>query len=120
MDFKNQIQAAIGAHGIWKQRLRAAITQGASEYSVSKVQADNQCDFGKFLYEKLDSDKRNSQEYRRCRELHAQFHKAAARVLELALAGKKDEANQAMGVQSEFAKVSSSLTNAMVGWQKAI
>jgi hypothetical protein len=55
---------------------------------------------------------------RAVRELHARFHLEAARVLELALAGKRGEATAAMALGSPFATVSSKLTAAMTAWRK--
>jgi hypothetical protein len=116
---KDEIQRAIAAHGGWKQKLRTAIEAGSTRVPIADVRADNKCAFGQFLYEKLDPSKRNSEDYRKCRDLHSQFHQSAAHVLELAVAGNKKEANQAMAINSQFAKTSALLTGAMMNWQKS-
>jgi len=46
------------------------------------------------------------------------LHKAAAHVLDLALAGQKTQAEAAMQAGSEFATISHDLTDAMLRWQK--
>jgi hypothetical protein len=50
--------------------------------------------------------------------LHRQFHLEAAKLLELAVAGKKDAAKQAMGTSGEFSKVCGSLTMALMQWSR--
>ncbi|MGD0076394.1 MAG: CZB domain-containing protein [Candidatus Binataceae bacterium] len=117
-DTQNAITAAIGAHGMWKARLKSAIDKGTSEFTQARVHADNQCDFGKWLYGSA-AELKSSQHYGKCLELHRQFHAVAAKVLSLALAGKKEEALKAMAVQGEFAVASATLTNAMTQWKNA-
>ena len=118
MRLYDQIESAISAHGLWKGRLRAAIQSGTSDLTVMAVRADDQCTFGKWLH-KLNAEGRKSPSYSTCRELHAQFHKEAADVLALALAGKRQEAANAIGPSSVFSKTSANLTRAMVAWAEA-
>jgi hypothetical protein len=115
-----QIMKAIGAHGLWKARLNTAVEHGSSEYSVATIQQDNQCDFGKWLYgNDLPGDVKRTEHYTRCRQLHSQFHQAASKVLGLALASRKAEAQRAMDVSGEFGTVSANLTKAMMEWDAA-
>jgi len=113
--FEEQVQAAIGAHGMWKARLRAAIDSGRSEFSVETVKRDDACDFGRWLkaagHEGADHEK--------VRQLHAAFHTEAAKVLQLATTGKKTDAVSAMEFGGSFSKVSSTLVVALKGWQRA-
>jgi hypothetical protein len=53
------------------------------------------------------------------RALHAEFHTVAADVLQLALAGRKDEAIAAMAFGSRFMAVSSNLVMAIAAWQRS-
>jgi len=43
MSTQDQIKKAIGAHGLWKTRLAAAIDVGKSEFTVDTVRKDNAC-----------------------------------------------------------------------------
>ena len=52
--------------------------------------------------------------------MHAQFHKAAARVAELAVAGKTREAEEMLSISSEFSALSARLTRAMMEWKDAL
>lgn len=114
-----QITAAIGAHGAWKTRLMVAIETGRSEFVVDVVRKDDQCPFGKWLHGGIDASSKASQHYPEVKSLHAAFHKEAAAVLAQAVGGKKAEAKQAMGLGQAYARASSSLTAAMMAWQRA-
>jgi hypothetical protein len=67
--------------------------------------------WGRYLFEMIS--KKNI-------SLHADFHKAAADVLELALAGKKEEAHAALARGSHFALLSSKLTTPMMEWKRSM
>jgi hypothetical protein len=118
VDIEKEIVAAIGAHGAWKLRLDTAINSGLSELSPSIAGRDDQCDFGKWLRAVSDLQVKNSAGYRKCLELHREFHSQAAKVLTLALAGKKAEAKQSMSIGGPFASTSASLTTAMMSWRQ--
>ena len=118
MNIVEALDHAIAAHAKWKYRLMDAINTGKSEWHVSDVRTDNACEFGKWL-SALPLSERLSEHCRKVRALHAEFHWLAADVLELALAGRKDEATAAMALRSRFAAVSSSLTMAVIAWKEA-
>ena len=119
MSTQDQINAAIAAHATWKVRLKAAIEKGASEFSPSDIAHDDHCDFGKWLHGAVATVFKSSPHYTKCVELHRQFHIVAAKVLSLALGGKKDEAVHFIGIQGEFTQASAALTMAMVNWRGA-
>ena len=50
MSFQDEITKAIGAHGIWKMRLRTAIDSGKADANAADVAKDNACAFGQWLY----------------------------------------------------------------------
>ncbi len=118
MNIDEALDQAIAAHAKWKYRLMEAIDTGKSQWRVSDVRTDNSCNFGKWLTE-LPLTERLSANYKKVRTLHAEFHGLAADVLELALAGRKEEATAAMALGSRFAAVSSNLTMAVLAWKNA-
>lgn len=120
MDISEEIGKAITAHGQWKQKLRSAIDTGLSESTPEKVCKDNNCSFGKWLYDRIDEDEKRSPHYLEAVKLHAKFHVEAASVLKLALAGRKAEASQGVALNSEFSKVSGELTREMKAWQHSL
>jgi methyl-accepting chemotaxis protein len=114
-----EISKAIGAHGMWKQRLRSAIDTGKSDFATERVRPDNLCDFGKWLHGLPATDK-SALDWKTVQNLHARFHLEAARVLDLALKGKKTEADRLMTADSEFGRISQSLTTAMMKWKSSL
>jgi hypothetical protein len=120
MSMQEEITKAIGAHGMWKARLRLAIDTGKTDASVADVGKDNVCAFGQWLYgSTLEAAARNSADFKEVQKLHAEFHKIAAQVLQLGLQGKKVEADKMIAQDSAFSDVSGRLTSAMVRWQKS-
>ena len=117
MSKSDEIKKAIGAHGMWKTRLRSAVDTGHSEFTVDKVKADNNCDFGKWLHG-LPNDEKKSEHWTKIRDLHAKFHVEAAKILESAVTGKKEVAAKGLDAASEFSKLSAGLTTAMMNWEK--
>lgn len=117
MSYYDAINTAISGHAEWKQRLRSAIDTGKSEWSVDKVSPDNLCAFGKWLYS-LPTTEQQEERWKLVRALHADFHKEAAKVLDLALRGIKEDAKTLMSFDSAYAKTSAKLTWEMMEWRK--
>jgi hypothetical protein len=117
MSYYDAINNAIGAHSEWKLRLRQAIDTGRSEWTVDRVSPDNLCAFGKWLYSLPEAD-RLGESWKTVRVLHADFHKEAGKVLDLALRGAKDDARKLMAFGSPYAKVSAKLIWEMMEWKK--
>ena len=113
-----EIVHAIAAHAKWKFYLRQAITTGQSEWTVPQVRVDDQCEFGTWLRSRPPAD-RLDEHWKTVADRHAEFHRAAAHVLELALAGRRAEAETAIAPASRFAEVSKQLTLAMMAWKDA-
>lgn len=117
MNFRSQINKAIGAHSLWKDRLRAAVDSGKSKLTVEQVAKDDACELGRWLAgASIPEALKKTGDFEACRELHAEFHKAAAHVLRLAISGNKAAALTALGGESRFANLSSTLTLRMMQW----
>jgi methyl-accepting chemotaxis protein len=117
---RDEIDKAISAHGMWKQKLRAAIDTGECESTPEKVAMDNNCSFGKWLHERIDPDAKNSYFYIDVVDLHAKFHQEAGKILALALSGSKNEATELLGIHQKFSKYSGQLTRKMKEWQSIL
>ncbi|MDE3074966.1 MAG: MCP four helix bundle domain-containing protein [Chloroflexota bacterium] len=113
-----QLERAISAHSKWKMRLKHAIETGRSDTSPAVVRQDNQCEFGKFLYNSISTAARRDRHYAEIKELHAKFHLQAAGILELAIAGSKAPAEDALATGSAYHKISSALVREIMDWQK--
>ena len=118
MAIAEEITKAIGAHGMWKQRLRQAIDTGKSEFTIERVRPDNLCDFGKWLYSLPPGDQKSSH-WKTVQDLHGKFHAQASHVLGLAVRGHKQEAEHELAAESKFTKISSELTGAMMKWKES-
>ena len=114
-----EINKAVGAHGIWKNRLKSAIDTGRSDVTPEVAAADNKCAFGKWLYS-LSAEMQNSPRCQNVKELHACFHSEAASILELALNGEKEKADDCLADGSSFSDTSTQLTEAMMEWKREI
>jgi chemoreceptor zinc-binding protein len=115
------IQKAIAAHAGWKARLRTAVSTGKFDGTASTVNVDNQCEFGKWLYGSgITAAEKETEHYRTVRQLHAQFHQEAAKVIEWATSGQKDKAEEAIGLGGGYTKASQVLTEAMVKWRTSL
>ncbi|MHC4401265.1 MAG: CZB domain-containing protein [Planctomycetota bacterium] len=119
MQDASNIERAIAAHARWKYRLFDAVKTGKSEWTVQGIRSYDQCDFGKWLGSLSPSD-RSSEHCKKVTDLHREFHQAASEVLELALSGRKQEAEAAIALGSRFSLVSSNLTMAMSAWKDAV
>ena len=118
MPLEEEIMNAVGAHGVWKMRLKSAIESGKSQFQVATVQKDNQCDFGKWLHS-LQATAQTSEHYKKVRQLHSEFHREAAHVLDLALNGKKADAEKSVTAGGAFFRLSSELTAGLMSWKNA-
>ncbi len=120
-NIKNEISSAIAAHGQWKVRLKGAIDTGKIDIQIGTIKVDNACAFGKWFYgPTITTEIKSSNQYKTVKELHAQFHKEAAKVAELAIGGKKEEAEKSIGIHGEYGIISAKLTKAMMDWQASI
>jgi methyl-accepting chemotaxis protein len=113
------LKNAIAAHAAWTARLKAAVVSRHLDIPLNTIQADDQCQFGKWLYGKEISDvEKQTEHYRATRRLHAQFHQEAAKVAQLAISGQEKAAEKALDLSSEYAHVSSALTGALNRWNE--
>ncbi len=115
MAIQDEIKKAIGAHGLWKARLRGAIDTGKSEWPVDAVAKDNQCEFGRWIH----SLPAGGAHVAKVKDLHAKFHAEAASVLKLVEGGQKDAARQAIAAGSKFDRLTNDLTKELMEWSKA-
>ena len=115
------LDKAIAAHAGWKTRLRTAASSGKFDGTADNVKVDDECEFGKWLYgSELSTAEKQTEHYRTVKQLHAKFHQDAAKVVDLAISGHKDEAEKALGIGGSHTKSSTALTQAMVKWRESL
>lgn len=115
----SEIRNAIQVHSAWKERLGDAIQTGRSEFTVEIVCQDDQCRLGRWLYT-LSEPTKASHRWRCVQQMHADFHRHAANVLDLALMGNKAAAKAATSYSSGFAQTSARLTAELKAWQQEV
>jgi methyl-accepting chemotaxis protein len=112
-ELETLVMKSIAAHGQWKVRVRQAIDTGKSEWSVDQVKVDDQCVLGQWIYADAVARFPSDPLVEEIREPHRQFHQEAAKVLSLALMGRKAEAERLLELGSAYAEISGSLVRAL-------
>jgi len=116
---REEIQKAIGAHALWKGRLKAAIDKGRSEFTVEDASVDNKCEFGIWLHSAIDHDPQSKAHREKVRHLHREFHQEVGKVLGQALRGDRDGALKAMAPGTPYFNSCTKLTEEMMDWNRA-
>jgi CheY-like chemotaxis protein len=119
IQMKRQITRALAAHVMWTAKLKAAIQSGHSSYSLPEVEADDQCELGKWLKSYIPPELKISHHYAKTLELHHEFHGVARRIFSLAISGKSTEALKAMEANGDITKASASLVSELRAWNQA-
>ena len=113
---EKEIRAAVTAHDAWNRRLSTAINLGNCETTPADIAVDDKCEFGQWLRgSDFDEATKSGKPYQVTMRLHAEFHDVAARVAELAEAGKKADAYRLL--DGEYAEKSSKLMRALTKWR---
>ncbi len=116
---EQELRDALGAHGVWKLKLRTAVNTGKSDTDPATAARDDCCAFGQWLFgPTIDDETRQSKPYEVITRLHREFHVTAGRVLDLAVKGNRDKANELLN--SEFSKRSTKLTMAIAKWRNEL
>lgn len=119
MTLKESIDAGLTVHGKWKKNLQSAVAEGKSEFKVDVVAKDNECQFGKWLYS-LSEKEKESKEWENAVALHAEFHKIASGILDLALKGKKEEALKKIEFGGDYGTISGKLVLCLNTWKSKL
>ena len=102
-------QSVISVHMGWRKRLSDVIKGVSKEkLSVAQVGASDQCALGKWLNGSVKDEYANSPDFQALVAEHARFHQAAGQILQLAQAGKKQDAEKLL-LTGDFPKLSTSL-----------
>jgi hypothetical protein len=116
---REQIDKAIAAHSAWRGRLADIVRTGKTEVPVETIRVDDQCAFGKWLRsDALPPDLKRSHRYQSVNTLHAEFHRCAGHIAELACGGNAARAEHALGGDEAFRKVSTQLVGELQSWKE--
>lgn len=101
-------QEIIAAHRHWKDHFRS--TMATRQWlDTQTIHSDCCCAFGAWLYGDGLRDFGHLSEYLTCVEVHAAFHREAARIAELVNAGQIQEADRSLAAGTLFAQLSEQL-----------
>ncbi|MBZ0150896.1 MAG: CZB domain-containing protein [Planctomycetes bacterium] len=112
---KDQITAAIGAHGLWKGRLLNAVQSGKCEHDATKVERDDLCEFGKWLQGGIDTASKASPDFTTAKAAHTRFHQEAAKVLRLVASQQVDAAKKCL--EHDYSVISTQLVQTLMAWK---
>lgn len=115
----DEIQAALGAHGAWKLKLKTAVATRAHGLDPAKVGCDHSCAFGTWLHgASIDATTKAQVPYQTVRRLHADFHRVAGTVAKLAAEGRDKEAEALLN--SDYMQRSDKLARALTLWKREL
>ena len=118
MSIIEQIEDAIQVHCAWAEQLKDAIETGLSVTTVAEAARVDLCAFGRWLYGRTIPDYAKVHNgYDNAVQIHAEFHRCAAGVLDLALTGRGAEAIKAMDNASPYTSTSVMLVLTLRAWQ---
>ena len=116
---KDEIDAALGVHAKWRARLETAIIAGRSEFIPAEVAKNDVCDFGKWLRTVGGEDAKTAH-YAKVKSFHADFHTMAGKILNMAVTGRKEDAQKALEPGGDYARIAGKLVMAMNVWKESI
>jgi hypothetical protein len=115
-----KISKAIEFHEYWKVRLFQAIESGVSLWQPEYVQDDSRCEFGQWLYSFSISDQA-SEQWKKIQAVHAEFHRAAANIVRLAIDAHKAEALAMLNnIAGEYRQTSMRLLRYLNDWEDTV
>jgi len=109
------IRTAIGAHGVWKLRLKTALNTGKTDLQPDVLCRDDQCEFGRWLYgPTIPAEVRSGPCYEDVRKKHADFHKTLSDIVGEHLKGNSEASKKLL--EGAFEEKSKILTHKMQSW----
>jgi Chemoreceptor zinc-binding domain len=118
---KSVLFAALTEHISCKECLRQAIETGVPEPSSSIIREETMCEFGKWLYSlDLSEQITNYNYYMIIRQTHADFHQAAADVMEQVELGNTKNAIRMVLTHGEFSVQANKLKTEILNWAQSL
>lgn len=118
-EFGKNVSDAIGAHSMWKTKLKTAVRTGVLPKPASDIACDDQCSFGKWIYGMTgDTSLSGSSHYTAVKAKHAEFHKAVAAVARAVEVGDKGKA-EALLEGPDFTNTTHDLKQLLLKWRQA-
>ena len=109
----SEFEQAVTAHEAWRHAFEQAVRNGGDDLRVEVVAMDRLCPLHEWLVRGGKQAVSNPTASGMLREIHMEFHLAAAKVLALALAGRVQEAVAAMDQDGQYGRWSALLGPAL-------
>jgi hypothetical protein len=114
---KNLLFDAMTTHVCCKDCLRQAMETGVCNPPSAVIRSETMCEFGKWLDSSdLEIEITASPHYTNMRKIHADFHTAAADVMELVEIGETQQAQQMMLVGGDYTVHANNLRSEFLSW----
>lgn len=114
---KNLLFDAMTIHVCCKECLRQAVETGVCNPPSALIRLATMCEFGKWLdLADLPIEISASPHYTNIRKIHADFHTAAADVMNLVEIGKVEQAKQMMSAGGNYTFHSNQLRSEFLSW----
>jgi diguanylate cyclase (GGDEF)-like protein/PAS domain S-box-containing protein len=114
IELREQVEAAIGVHDAWLDRLNTAVATGASPPDTA-LAGEDFCPIGIWLNSTLCESLRALPLYYVTRSRHAVFHRSAARLLAAVAAGQPDAA-LSLRPDGDLTRVAALLLGTLQDW----
>lgn len=111
---------AINVHRGWKLKLTDYLKKPDGSLKSEVVGCDNKCEMGQWIYSTDAAKYASLPEFVTMKTEHARFHKAAAEIIKKADSGHDTTEDLALGSDSEFGVVSSSVVAAILAMMKKV
>lgn len=111
----NTIYMAVVSHTSWKKRLHDMIETDRYEANV----AVEHCEFSQWIQANR-SELELYKNFTKVEELHKQFHIEAAKIIQLAKRGKKQQAEAALNYGGAFETISQDLVRNIIAWHDEV
>jgi Chemoreceptor zinc-binding domain len=118
---KSVLLSALAEHTSCKECLRRAIETGIPEPPSSIIREETMCEFGKWLYS-LDLSEQIAyyDYYMSIRQAHADFHQAAANVMEQVELGNTKNAIKMVLTHGEYSVQANKLRTEILNWAQSL
>jgi hypothetical protein len=125
-----EIEHAISAHSAWLKKIKTVVAVSTindapsdmtkNKKTVIKIESDELCTFGKWLYTTIEEKHKKSIYYQEAVNFHAKFHQDAANILSLAFQGEKYQVSTLITDDSDFIQNSSKLIATLEKWKDSL
>jgi Chemoreceptor zinc-binding domain len=120
MKIQSLLFDALSKHVCCKEMLRQAIDTGICEPPSCLIADEQMCEFGQWLYSSdFPAELKYSINYENTRKVHADFHTAAAAIMQLAEIGEKEQARK-MILEGAYPIQANNLRRELMNWAQSV